>query len=139
MLHFLLDFILFRGNFFGGGAPSGPPPGAALGRAGPQAGGGGNPLLLALNELFLLNSVGYVVLVIVYWLASRWLGKWSWLVEFVLMVYAAAAIVAWLIMGRPNPMGLGFISKAVEVVLIVTLGSDLWVGSRSRQTAGATS
>ncbi len=39
----------------------------------------------------------------------------------VLIVYTALSIVGWLQIGAPNPMGLGYISKVLEVALIVLL------------------
>src|SRR5512133_567043 len=70
LVHLSLDFVLFRGNFFGPGR-SGPPPG----RLAPPPGGGPPQLPLPLNELFLLNFVGYVVLALLFWFAPRWLGE----------------------------------------------------------------
>jgi len=40
VVHLSLDFVLFRGNFFGSGAPPGPPPGGAPRGSGPPPGGG---------------------------------------------------------------------------------------------------
>ena len=76
------------------------------------------PFPLPLNQLFLLNAIGYVVLVAAFWLAPRVVGTWSWLVNAVLIVYSAASIGGWIMVGMPNPSGLGYLSKAIEVVLI---------------------
>src|SRR5262249_27433596 len=76
LLHLMLDVVLFRGNFWG---PLGPPPGAPAG--GPPPGAGPPPLPLPLNQLFVLNFVGYLVLIVAFWLAPRWLGRWSWVVD----------------------------------------------------------
>ncbi len=112
VLHLLLDFIEFPG-FFGIAHPAGPPPGA------PPA--GGNPFILPLGELFLLNFLGEVVLVALFWFGDRWLGKRRWLIDVAMIAFAAAAFIGWWMIGRPNPMGLGYLSKAIEVVLIVSL------------------
>lgn len=125
VIHFLLDIVLFRGNFFGAGFPSGPPPGTPPRTGTPPPRAGGNPLILPLNELFLLNFVGAVILVVLFLLSRRLLGERRWLVDVVMIVYAAAAFAAWLIFGRPNPMGLGYLSKGIEIVLIISLLADI--------------
>ena len=53
-----------------------------------------------------------------FWLAPRWRGTWRWLVDVALLGYAALGIVAWLEMGRPNPLGLGYLSKGLEIGLM---------------------
>ncbi len=118
LLHFVLDYVLFRGTFLGSPFPAGPRPGGAT----PPARPGGNPLrALPLNELFVLNLVGEIVLVVLFWTSRRWLGDRRWLIDVAMMVYAAITFGAWLSFGRPNPMGLGYLSKAIEIVLIVVL------------------
>ena len=47
------------------------------------------------------------------------------------MVYVAAALLSWLDFGAPNPRGLGYLSKGVEVVLFVALLIHVWLLSRS--------
>jgi hypothetical protein len=136
VLHFLLDFILFRGNFFGSPFPAGPRPGTApSGGAAPPPRAGGNPLILPLNELFLLNFVGAVILVVLFLFSRRLLGERRWLADVALILYAAGAFVAWLMVGRPNPMGLGYLSKGIEIVLIITLITDIWSILRPRPNA----
>lgn len=98
VLHVALDFALFRGRFF-------------------QS---------SLSELFLLNFIGFVVLAAVFLLSPRWLRARCWLVDVVLICYAAAALLAWVQSGGPNPFGLGYVSKVIEVMLIVALLADLW-------------
>ncbi len=122
LLHISLDIVLFRGNFFGSfGPPPGaapPPPGA---RPGPPI-----PLPLPLNQMFVLNFVGYVLLVTLFWLLFRRLGGWRWWMDAAFLVYVAGAFLAWVDFGMPNPMGLGYLSKSVEVLLILTLVAHLW-------------
>ncbi len=120
-LHLLLDFVLFRGRFFGSPFPAGPRPGAAPGRVPPP-----NPFILPLNELFLLNFIGEVVLVLLFWFSRRLLGNRRWIVDAGMIAYAAATFIGWWIFGRPNPMGLGYLSKGIEIVLIIALLADLW-------------
>ncbi len=121
--------FLFRGNLFG--SPSGPPPGAPP-RVGPPPPARGNPFILPLNELFLLNFIGSVVLVLLFWFSRRLLGERRWLVDVVLILYEAAAFTAWMVIGRPNPMGLGYLSKGIEIVLVIVLLTDIWSVLRAR-------
>lgn len=138
ILHLSLDFVLFRGNFFGGRPPSGPPPGSPTPvRPGPPPGGGGNPFILPLNELFLLNFIASVVLVLLYWFGRHRLGERRWLLNVLLIAYAGAALVGWFIVGRPNPMGLGYLAKAIEILLIIALVVDIWSIRRPRATIPA--
>ena len=138
VLHLLLDYVLFGGRLFGSAAAAGAPPGGAAPRPGGAAmppGGGGapsNPFILPMNELFVLNCIGYVALVVAFWVAPRWLGAKRWVVDAAMIVYTAASVAAWLDMGRPNPHGLGYASKGIEIALIIALAAHLWsvVGPR---------
>jgi hypothetical protein len=119
-LHLALDFILFRGPF------SGPPPARVPRPASPPPGAGGPPrplvpFPLPLNELFLLNFVGYLVLVVLFWFGPRLLGGRRWLIDGLIVVYVAVTFLGWWEIGRPNPMGLGYLSKALEALLVVAV------------------
>src|SRR5262249_7809157 len=115
VLHLSLDFILFRG----------PPPGAQGGQPrppGPPPGGG--PLIrppLPLNQLFIVNFVGWVLLALLFWFGPRLVGLSRRVVDALMILWAVGTILGWLDIGRPNPMGLGLIAKGIEVVLIVAL------------------
>jgi len=102
-----LNWVLFRGNWFG----SLPFP---------------IPFPLPLNQLFTLNFIGYVALAIAFWLAPRFIGRRAWVLDVVMIVFAVLAIVGWVQIGMPNPNNLGYISKAIEVVLILALGVHAW-------------
>jgi len=119
VLHFSLDYILFRGNLFG---RLGPPPGAPP----PSAGGGGPQFPLPLNQLFVLNLCGYIVLLLIFWFVAPRLGSWAWLVDVVFILYVAIVFGAWLSIGGPNPQGLGYVSKTLEILLILALLAHLW-------------
>jgi hypothetical protein len=125
VLHFSLDFILFRGNIFGfGRPPGGAPPGGRP--PGPPPGGGpAVPMPLPLNELFLLNLIGWIVLVILFWLGPSLFGRARWVIDAAMIIFAALTILGWLDIGHPNPMGLGYLAKAIELVLIVVLFAHL--------------
>ncbi|MDQ6674637.1 MAG: hypothetical protein M3069_28535 [Chloroflexota bacterium] len=126
VLHFTLDVVLFRGNFIGriGPPPGTPPP--ANPPPGPPV-----PLPLPVNQLFLLNLIGYTVLIALFWFALRRRGAWLRWVDLVLVVYALTALLAWVDLGRPNPRGLGFLSKGVEIVLVIALLAHAWMLSRT--------
>ena len=138
ILHLMLDFVIFRGNLFG---RLGPPPGAPA----PPSGGGGPPqFLLPLNQMFVLNLVGYVGLLLLFWFVAPRLGNLAWIVHVLFILYVATVFTAWVKFGAPNPMGLGYLSKAIEILLIVLLVVQLWMdirvspsvaGSRSPRTA----
>jgi hypothetical protein len=93
VLHLSLDFVLFHGNLFAN----------------------------LLSVLFPLNFLGYVVLAAAIWLGPRWLGHRSWLVDAALLVFAAATFIGWLSLGAPNPLGLGYTSKAIEALLMLAV------------------
>ncbi len=130
VLHLALDMVLFRGNFGFfriGEAPSGPPPGAG---SGPPPGATPPPQLpLPLNQLFLLNFVGWIALVLLFWFAPR---TWAWLVDIAMILYTLAIIGGWMYIGSPNPMSLGYISKAIELTLLVALLVHLRDALRAR-------
>jgi hypothetical protein len=133
VLHLSLDFVLFQGNLFG---TLGPPPGVAP----PPGGGGPPPFPLPLNQLFVLNLVGYVALVLIFWFVAPRLGNRRWLADALLIVYVAVVFVGWLRIGGPNPRGLGYLSKGIEIVLVIALLVHLWTlvrRPRSVSTASA--
>jgi hypothetical protein len=129
VLHLLLDFVLFGGR---NGPPAGsrptPPPGSRP--AGPRL-----ALPLPLNVLFLLNFIGEVVLVLLFWFGPRLFGKRRWLIDVIMIIYAAVTFIAWVMFGAPNPMGLGYLSKGFEIALIIALLVDIW--STRRQPGGS--
>jgi hypothetical protein len=130
VLHLLLDFVLFGGR---NGPPAGsrpaPPPGSPP--PGPRF-----ALPIPLNVLFLLNFIGAVVLVLLFWFGPRWLGRKHWWVDVIMIVYAAATFVAWVMFGQPNPMGLGYLSKGLEIALIIALLVDIWMIRKQSSSSG---
>ncbi len=71
--------------------------------------------------MFLLNFVGCLVRVMLFWFAPRWLGTLRWLVNLLMMIYVASTFAAWLEFGRPNPMGLGYLWKGIEIGMAVAI------------------
>jgi hypothetical protein len=102
VLHLWLNQALFRGNFLG---PQQFP----------------SPFPLQMNHMFTLNFVGYVILAILFWNSGRLLDSRRWLINVVMIVYTSLSVIGWLQIGGPNPQGLGYISKALEVALIIAL------------------
>ena len=80
-----------------------------------------NELPLPLNQLFLLNAIGYAVLLLIFWLGPVFFGRRRWVIDVLLVLYALAAMVGWFYVGMPNPMNLGYISKTLEIVMILAL------------------
>ncbi len=130
VLHLLLNSILFGGR---SRPPSEPRPGVTP--SGPPPGARPFPFILPLNELFLLNFIGEVVLVLLFVISRRWFGRRRWLVDVAMIIYAAATFVAWVAFGRPNPMGLGYLSKGIEIALIIALVVDIWMMRRQPKSS----
>jgi hypothetical protein len=96
-LHLSLDFLFFSGNFFAN----------------------------ELSRLFFLNFVGYIVLTVAFILRRRLLGSRAWLTDAALVAFALGSIGMWLSRNAPNPQGLGYPSKAMEVLLILAASAHL--------------
>jgi cytochrome bd-type quinol oxidase subunit 2 len=118
-----LDRAIMMGFFSGhSGAAGG---GHAPGGKGPGGHGGGAPagimglIFSNLALLFVLNFVGYIVLVIALYLPQ--LKRFQRIIRWALIVFTLITILAYFaIVGlRDNPTG--YVDKAVEIVLIVLL------------------
>jgi hypothetical protein len=74
---------------------------------------------LPLPTLFLLNGIGYLVLVTALYLPQ--LRSYQPIVRWLLIIFAAVTIIMYFAIAglRPNPVGL--LTKAVEIALIVLL------------------
>lgn len=106
-----------------GGFAGGPPGGRAGG--GPRGGGGFNiiqMLPLPLPMLFLLNGIGYLVLVGALYLPA--LHQYQRPIRWLLIAFTALTIIMYFSISgfRPNPIGL--IDKLAEIVLIGLLLID---------------
>ncbi|HKF96460.1 MAG TPA: hypothetical protein VKB96_18085 [Gammaproteobacteria bacterium] len=113
-------------GFLGGGPPGGARP---AGQAGPPPGGSGQGgfnimamLPIPLPYLFLLNGIGYLVLVTALYLPQ--LRQYQPVVRWLLIAFAAVTVIMYFAISgfRINPIGL--LTKAVEVALIVLLLID---------------
>ena len=86
----------------------------------PQMGfGGGLP--------FILNGVGYLVLVSLLYLPVAALARWRSLIRWALIGYTALTVILWVAIGSRDT--LAYMDKIIEITLIVLLFLD------SRQSA----
>jgi hypothetical protein len=110
----------------GPGGPGGPPPGGSEGR--PPGGQPGGPpggfnimqlLPIPMPMLFLLNGIGYLVLVAALYLPA--LAQYQPIVRWALILFTALTIVMYFLVNglRLNPIGI--FDKLVEIALIVLL------------------
>lgn len=76
------------------------------------------------SVLFILNGLGYLVLLAALYLPVPQVANYRRPVRWVLLGYTALTVVLWVIMGSRTPIA--YIDKVVEVVLIILL----WVESR---------
>ena len=84
--------------------------------------------LLFPDVLFILNGLGYLGLLAALYLPIPQLRNHRHLVRWVLLGYTALTVILWVIMGSRNLIG--YVDKAIEIVLIVLL----WLESRQANT-----
>lgn len=83
--------------------------------------------LIVLNSggidiLFTLNGLGYLVLLLLYFLPIPIAQNNRNLIRWVFIGYTAVTILAWVFVGEPAL--LGYVTKAIEVLLIISLLLD---------------
>lgn len=78
--------------------------------------------LESIDILFTLNGLGFLVLLVLYFLPIPVAQNNHNLVRWAFMAYTAVSILAWVIVGSPS--ALGFIDKSIEVALIILLWLD---------------
>jgi hypothetical protein len=93
LIHLSLAFILYHGQLFAD----------------------------AFSTLFVLNFLGALALIAAFLLSPRFAPGDRRAIDLLIMTYAAIAFVVWFTVGRPNPSGLGYLSKTIEVVLVIVL------------------
>jgi hypothetical protein len=111
-----------------GGMPSGSHAGAPSATGGHRAGaprGGMLPLPLPLSVLFLLNFVGYLVLIVALYVPlprlARYQQRYHRLIRWLLIAFAAITILGYFAIVGTMPNPLGELDKALEIGLIVFL------------------
>lgn len=67
--------------------------------------------------MFTLNGIGYLVLVAALYLPQ--LSRYRLWIRWALILYTAVTVIAWVVIGQRNLIG--FVDKAIEVVLIILL------------------
>lgn len=72
------------------------------------------------DPLFIANGVGYLLLLAALYWPALWASRTRPFARWLLLAYAAATIVAWLILGQKQT-ALEFATKAVEAILILLL------------------
>ena len=115
---------------FGGGGPGGPPGGGPRGAPGGGPGGfsGGGPggapggfgilqaLPLPLSTLFLLNGIGYLVLVVALYLPALYRFRRG--VRWLLIIYAAVTFIMYFVINGFHLNAISIVAKAAEIALI---------------------
>lgn len=86
-------------------------------------------LLLGL-PLFILNGIGYIVLLALLYAPISQLAPYQHYVRYVLIAYTGLTIILWIFLGIPYT-GLGYITKLIELILIVVLAVE---ATRVRQS-----
>lgn len=84
--------------------------------------------VLAFDITFILNGLGYLGLLGMLYLPLAVLNPYRGYVRWALMAYAALTIVLWAVINWPTFGTLGYITKAIELALIVML----WLESRNQ-------
>lgn len=81
-----------------------------------------NVSLGGLDPLFTLNGLGYLGLLALYFLPIPVARDNRGLVRWVLVAFTAVTVIAWIFIGER--IVLGYVDKAIEVVLILLLLMD---------------
>jgi hypothetical protein len=107
---------------------------------GPPAGFSGGPpagssimayLPVPLPTLFILNFIGYIVLVVALYMPP--LQKVQRIIRWLLIGFTALTIIAWFLIAGSHPDTLGIVDKVIEVALIVLLLIEEWQAIRLRR------
>jgi hypothetical protein len=116
---------------FGGGAPGRPPGGPGAGFPGrPPGGPGSGPpggsilqwIPLPLSTLFILNGIGYLVLVIALYLPP--LARFQRIIRWLLIIYAATTFILYFLVNGFHLQTISIIDKVAEIALIILLLID---------------
>ena len=121
---------------FRGGAPGGPGSGPPGGPGGPGSRAPGGSLLqsipLPLSTLFILNGIGYLVLVIALYLPP--LARFQRFIRWLLIMFATVTFILYFVVNGFHLNTIGLIDKGVEVVLIILLLIDDRQSVRSKRS-----
>ncbi|HET9224930.1 MAG TPA: hypothetical protein VFO07_20620 [Roseiflexaceae bacterium] len=136
LIHLQRGIGMSLGGFGGGPGGPGGPPGGGEGRppGGPPGGLNIMQLLpIPLPMLFLLNGIGYLMLVTALYLPS--LAQYQSMFRWLLILFTAVTIVMYFVINgfRLNPLGI--FDKLVEIALIALLLIDGRQASSSTKAA----
>jgi hypothetical protein len=126
LIHLQRGISMSFGGF--GGAPSGRPGGFPGGPPGGFRGGppGGfnimQALPLPLSTLFLINGIGYLVLLIALYLPA--LYRFRWLVRWLLIGFAAVTFMLYFLVNGLRLDPIAILDKGAEIALIILLLID---------------
>ncbi len=82
------------------------------------------------SPIFIVNGLGYLVLLALFWLNPSFLGGRRRLQHYAFMAYSALTILLWIPAGQRDLTG--YLTKADEIVLFVAL----WANLRAEKVAG---
>ena len=90
--------------------------------------------LLFPDVLFILNGLGYLTLLAAYFLPIDLARENHNLIRWLFIAFTLVTIVAWIVMGDKSwPAGsLGYLTKVIEVVLVILLLVDRQSGQTSQ-------
>lgn len=82
--------------------------------------------LLFPDTMFILNALGYLVLLAAYFLPVPILKNYHGLLRWAFILFTLLTIVAWVLIGDKSWPGgaLGYITKIIEVLLVICLLRD---------------
>ena len=119
-------------NMNAGGFRGGPPGGPG----GPGSAAPGGSILqsipLPLSTLFILNGIGYLVLVIALYLPP--LARFQRFIRWLLIMFAAVTFILYFVVNGFHLNPIGLIDKGVEVLLIILLLIDDRQSVRSKRS-----
>jgi len=123
---------------FGGGPPGGHPPGGFRGPppGRPRGGAPGGSILqsipIPLSTLFILNGIGYLVLIVALYLPP--LYRLRRIVRWLLIIFAATTFILYFVVNGFHLQTISIIDKLAEITLIILLLIDERQSVRSRQS-----
>jgi len=124
---------------FGGGPPGGHPPGGFRGGPPGRFKGGGAPggsilqlIPIPLSTLFILNGIGYLVLIVALYLPP--LYRLQRIVRWLLIIFAATTFILYFLVNGFHLQTISIIDKIAEITLIILLLIDERQSVRSRQS-----
>lgn len=92
------------------------------------------PFIVPLLTAFLLNGIGYLVLLGALYLPISQLGGYRNTIRILFIAYTALTVVLWIFLGARTTEG--YIDKAIEVILIILLAVEARSAQQQPQRGG---